>query len=175
MQKTFMKGSIISTMILAAATVAPMAQADEGWYGEISILSTDVDDTSLNSTGRNVTAEFDKDTAFSIAGGYSYEANSLGNIRIEAEYLATDNDTDSVNFNGNNFPANGQTVGGSLETRALFLNVTQEFNTPSDTFTPIWVLVSAMRMWTAASAMARWLTLMTVTAHSPTRFRPGWT
>ncbi|WP_271274360.1 outer membrane protein [Aliamphritea hakodatensis] len=136
MQNTFIKRSFVASMILAASAVAPIAQAGSGWYGEISILSTDVDDTSLNSSGRNVTAEFDKDTAFSIAGGYSYEANSLGNVRIEAEYLTTDNDTDSVNFNGNNFPANGQAVGGSLETRALFLNVTQEFNTPSETFTP---------------------------------------
>lgn len=136
MQSTFMKRSLVSTLVLAGVISAPLAQADDGWYGEISILSADVDDTSLNSTGRNVTAAFDEDTAFSIAGGYSYEANTLGNIRIEAEYLATENDTESVNFNGNNFPANGQSVGGSIETKTLFLNVTQEFATSSDTFTP---------------------------------------
>ncbi len=136
MQTTVMKHTLLASLILAGTTSASLAQAGTGWYGEISILNADVDDTSLNSTGRNVTAEFDSDTAFSLAGGYSYEANSLGNVRIEAEYLATDNDTDSVNFNGNNFPANGQPVGGSIETRTLFLNITQEFNTASENFTP---------------------------------------
>lgn len=131
MNKKLLHPAVISSLLMATGLAAGNAAADTGWYGEISVLSADVSDTSLTSTGRDVNAAFDTDAGFSAAVGYSYEGNSLGNVRVELEYVATDNDTESVNFNGNNFPANGQAVGGGIETQSVFINLTQTFDTGS--------------------------------------------
>ncbi len=130
-----MKKSVItnSNFIAALAFVGIQAvsisSAHAGWYTESSIFQSDVDDTSLTSDGRDVEAELDEEIGFSTAVGYKFKGHSLGAVRVDLEYLNTDNDNEEINFNGNIF--NGSAVGGSLETEALFLNVIQEFNTGS--------------------------------------------
>jgi len=122
MNKRISKHAIISTLLIAGAQLATISTAQADWYSELSILNVDIDETSLNSTGREVTANFDKDTSFSSAFGYKY-----GNgFRLEGEYISTDNDTDSVIFNGNNFSS--ANVSGSLETKSVFLNAIKNFN-----------------------------------------------
>ncbi len=129
MNKKISKHVIISTLVLAGAQLAISSTAHADWYSEFSVLSVDIDDTSLNSTGREVTAGFDKDTSFSSAFGYKYS----NGFRLEGEYISTENDTETVNFNGNNFT--GANVSGGIETESVFLNAIQNFNSGS-TYSP---------------------------------------
>lgn len=118
MNTTFSKKHILSALLLAST----VSTAHAGWYTESSVLHSDLDDTSLSSTGRNVNIDFDEDVGFSTAIGFEY-ANGL---RLEGEYLSTENDTETVNFNGNNF--SGGDARGNVETESVFFNVIKSFN-----------------------------------------------
>ena len=119
------KSYLLSAMVLAGLQMATFSSAHADWYTETTLLQTNLDNTNLNSTGRNVNIAVEDDTAFAGAIGYQYEANSVGALRIEAEYLTTDNDVTGVNFNNNIF--SGANVAGSLETQSVFINAIQSF------------------------------------------------
>ncbi len=113
---------LLPALVLAGAQLATVGTAQAGWYGETTILNSDLDDTSLNSTGRNVNITFDEDVGFSSAIGYEF----AGGLRLEGEYISTENDTEVVNFNGNTFE--GSNARGGIETESLFLNLIKAFN-----------------------------------------------
>ncbi len=120
--------NLIAALAFAGIQAVTLSSAQAGgWYTESSIFQSDVDDTSLTSTGRDVEAELDEDIGFSTAIGYKFKGHSLGAVRVDLEYISTDNDNDEIDFNGNIFT--GDAVGGSIETDSLFLNVIQEFKT----------------------------------------------
>jgi opacity protein-like surface antigen len=125
MTQLMAKKTLVSAILFAGIQVTTAANAQANWYSESTLLDADVSGTSLNSTGRNVNAEFESDTAFGGAIGYQYN----GGLRIEAEYLSTENDTNAINFNGNSF--SGNTVSGSLETQSIFVNAIQSFGSSS--------------------------------------------
>ena len=125
MNTIFSKKHIISALLLAST----VSTAHAGWYTESSILNSDLDDTSLSSTGRNVNIDFDEDVGFSSAIGFEYS----NGLRLEGEYLSTENDTETVNFNGNNF--SGSAARGNVETESIFFNVIKSFNSAS-TYSP---------------------------------------
>ena len=125
MTQLMTKKTLVSAILFAGIQVATAANAQAGWYSESTLLDADVSGTSLNSTGRNVNAEFESDTAFGGAIGYQYD----GGLRIEAEYLSTENDTSAIVFNGNSF--SGNTVAGSLETQSIFVNAIKSFGNSS--------------------------------------------
>ena len=119
----------IAALAFAGVQAVTISSAQAGWYTEGSIFQTDVDDTSLTSEGRDVEAQLDEDVGFSAAIGYKFKGHALGPVRVDLEYISTDNDNDEINFNGNIFT--GDAVAGSLETDSLFINVAQEFKTGS--------------------------------------------
>lgn len=122
MKNVLSQRHLLPALILAGAQMATIGTAQAGWYGETTILNSDLDDTSLNSTGRSVNATFDEDIGFSSALGYEF----AGGWRLEGEYISTENDTEQVNFNGNIFT--GSNARGNIETESVFLNVIKAFN-----------------------------------------------
>jgi opacity protein-like surface antigen len=129
MKKTLSKRHLMPALLLASAQIATMNTAQANWYTESSILNSDLDDTSLNSTGREVTTTFDEDLGFSSSIGYEYD----NGLRLEGEYLSTENNSEAVNFNGNVFT--GANARGGIETESLFFNVIKGFNT-NGTYSP---------------------------------------
>lgn len=125
MNNILSKKNLFSALLLTST----ISTAHAGWYSESSLLNSDLDDTSLSSTGREVNVEFDEDIGFSSAIGFEYS----NGLRLEGEYLSTDNDTETVNFNGNNF--SGSAARGSVETESLFFNIIKSFNHES-TYSP---------------------------------------
>jgi opacity protein-like surface antigen len=123
MKNTLSKRHLIPALLLAGAQVATVNTAQANWYTDSSLLHSDLDDTSLNSTGREVTTTFDEDLGFSSSLGYAYD----NGLRLEGEYLSTENDSEAVNFNGNIFT--GANARGSIETESIFFNVIKGFNT----------------------------------------------
>lgn len=118
-----MNKSLFNRVIIPTVLLASMASTTQAaWYTESSVLHSDLDDTSLSSTGRDVNASFDEDTGFSTAIGYEFN----GGLRLEGEYLSTENDTETVVFNGNNF--SGSAARGSIETESIFFNIIKVFN-----------------------------------------------
>ncbi len=124
-KKTCSKKSITLALLITGMQAAAIAPAQADWYVESSIIESDLSDSSLVSTGREVNGTFDSDIGFAGAIGYTHSENSLGALTLEAEYLSTQNDTSTINFNGNDF--SGSNVAGSIETQSIFINAIQSF------------------------------------------------
>jgi opacity protein-like surface antigen len=118
MNNILSKRNIFSALLLASA----VSSAHAGWYTESTVLNSDLDDTALSSTGRDVNIEFDEDLGFSTAIGFEFS----NGLRLEGEYLSTENDTETVNFNGTNF--SGGAARGNIETESIFFNLIKSFN-----------------------------------------------
>jgi|GEM_PF-6100823 len=125
MTSVLTKPYLLPAIVAAGLQVATFSSAHADWYTETTLLQTNLDNTSLNSTGRNADIAVEDEITFAGSIGYQFDANSAGTFRIEGEYLVSDNDVTSVNFNNNVF--SGANVAGSLETQSVFVNAIQSF------------------------------------------------
>lgn len=128
MKRIFRTKNILPAIALIGVQTLAASTAHAEWYGEASLLNNDLDSTNLNSTDREVNAEFDKGNSPAFALGYQYDSG----LRLEVEYLSTENDVEQIVFNGNTFNTQGTNVTGNLETSSLFFNVIQNFNVDSN-------------------------------------------
>lgn len=122
MNKKLSKARLVSAILLASSQLALSQLANADWYGELSAVNSELNDAALNSSGRSTNTVFDDDTGFSFAIGYQYD----NGFRLEGEYLSTENDAQTVTFNGNVFTGNNVT--GGIDTSSLFVNAIQAFN-----------------------------------------------
>ncbi len=125
MKKSLPCKSLLSTIVLIGVQALTMPNAHASWYGKVSVFNNDLDSTDLNSTRRAVNSQFDEDLATGLAIGYQYDSG----LRFEAEYLTTENDAESIVFNGNTFNNIGTNIVGGIETSSLFFNAIHHFNT----------------------------------------------
>ena len=125
MKKSLPCKHLLSAVVLVGVQALTMSSAHANWYGEVSVFNNDLDSTDLNSTGRAVNSQFDEDLATGLAIGYQYDSG----LRVEAEYLDTENDAEQIIFNGNTFNDIGTNVVGGIETTSLFFNSIHNFNT----------------------------------------------
>jgi len=119
-----------SALALGAISVSSQA-AEPGWYLGSTLSSIDVDDAQFNSNSlgpRNLTINSDSDVGFGGSVGYRFAGNSLGGIRLEGEFLYSEQDVEQINFNGNVFNQSQGSVDGEIEVLSGFINIAQEFD-----------------------------------------------
>lgn len=114
---------------LAAILSANAAMAD--WYVSGSIGYTNVSDQLSTGPNREVDAEYDSDTGYSVAVGYSYPQEGAGSYRTEIEYRRNSNDVDQLAFNNVDRIANGD-----ISSQSLFFNGYYDFTGLHDQWVP---------------------------------------
>lgn len=126
----------LTALALAAATLAPAAQAQD-LYGRVFLGTSDLNNPLFSETtggGTSVGVETDEGFLVGVAVGTEIAKTSFGGIRGEVELSFSDNDVDQIFFSGNGAGAE-QNVSGSVEATRLFLNGYLDFDTGT-AFTP---------------------------------------
>ena len=128
------KLTLIATSIILAST-SMSANAKNNWFSTSAISAVNIDGVNTSSTApvggvsRSLDIESDTDVGFGGEFGKTLFTSQNGNeFSLSVSYLSSENDIDSIAFQGNNFSSDVGTAAGSLELQSLILRGTYKFN-----------------------------------------------